>query len=883
MMEARPIPDSPYKGLTPYTEQDSQFFFGRDEEREIIIDNLMASRLTVLCGTSGVGKSSILRAGVTYHLRQLAVENQATSSNPRFAVILMNSWHDDPVIRLKEMAREEVEASNGQSFASPPQADSLSRFLHELTQRAGTSLFIILDQFEEYFLYHPQERGPGTFADEFQRAVNNANLPAHFLISVREDALAKLEHFKAYIPKVFGNHLAIHHLNRDAARLAINKPIEQYNSLQSSDQQRVKIESDLVEVVLDQVKRGSIVLGETGRGIIDTPLTETQIETPYLQLVMTRLWDEEMRASSRTLRRATLDGLKGAKGIVRTHLDTTMSGLAEHERRIAADMFHHLVTPTGSKILHSATDLSHYAELKREQVVPVLEKLSGSNFRILRSVAALDAQQDLRYEIFHDVLARAVLDWRSRYAEKIRIAKTQRRWIIRLGIAIVFLLLSLAAIASILFAGYKGRRAEEANQLRQKADERRVEAENAKAEADYIQRRSAEAANLNSQLLKVAYEDQLSALIPLEILLEYQKQKNNPIGQLVVLNNIAGIYRNVAFSSQLQQNHQQAEEYFREALTYYQSALNQLEVIGRDYPSAAVTLPDAATTYNDMAMVYIYQGKYGEAQPLFEKAAQILANVTTEEDFEWMAVSKAQVDDNLAECYRRQGKYSEAERLYKLGLETREKFLPRGDNQTAQSHLNLAILYSEQGRFDEAEPHFMMAQEIWQKDSVYADSLASINYYRGDMYRRQRKYADAVRYLTLALDHHDNPQSASSLLAGYDRRKLGLVYLDQENFREAERYLNQARNTLEKGLGLQHPDLAVVRSNLASLYFKQNKYAAAEQLFKEALEVQERDLPDHPDLAVTLANYADLLRRMGRAEEATEYEKRAETIRTKPR
>ena len=81
---------------------------------------------------------------------------------------------------------------------------------------------------------------------------------------------------------------------------------------------------------------------------------ETQIETPYLQLVMTRLWDEEMRAGSSTFcgwRRC--DRLGGAERIVRTHLDKTMSALPPNEQDIAARVFHYLVTPSGTKIAHS--------------------------------------------------------------------------------------------------------------------------------------------------------------------------------------------------------------------------------------------------------------------------------------------------------------------------------------------------------------------------------------------------------------------------------------------------------------------------------------------------------------------------------------------------
>ena len=61
----------PYKGLASYedSEFDVRFFFGREREREVICANLMASKLTVLYGDTGVGKSSVLRAGVAHSLR----------------------------------------------------------------------------------------------------------------------------------------------------------------------------------------------------------------------------------------------------------------------------------------------------------------------------------------------------------------------------------------------------------------------------------------------------------------------------------------------------------------------------------------------------------------------------------------------------------------------------------------------------------------------------------------------------------------------------------------------------------------------------------------------------------------------------------------------
>ena len=421
---------TPYKGLMPYSEEDAPFFFGREPERQIITANLRASRLTLLYGTSGVGKSSVLRAGVAHHLRQLAQRNLAKRGTPRFAVVVFSSWRDDPIAGLADRVQDSVaQALNVQTLEPVPPSRTLAQTLQAWTERVAGDLFIILDQFEQYFLYHPQEDGEGIFAVEFPRAVNSPDLRVSFLVSIREDSLAKLDRFKGRIPNLFDNYLRIEHLDREAARAAIEKPVEQYNLLRKTD---VRVEPTLVEAVLDQVRTGQVVLGEAGRGVVRANTrpasAEVRIETPYLQLVMTRLWDEEMRAGSRALRLETLERLGGAEQIVKTHLDAAMSSLPTGEQDAAARVFHHLVTPSGTKIAHTVSDLAEYADLAETQVAPVLDKLSDPGIRIVRPVAPPpDRPAAPRYEIFHDVLAPAILKWREQYVQARELEKAEER------------------------------------------------------------------------------------------------------------------------------------------------------------------------------------------------------------------------------------------------------------------------------------------------------------------------------------------------------------------------------------------------------------------------------------------------------------------------
>ena len=91
--------DSPYVGLVPYLEEHASYFFGRETETRIVAQNLRATRLTVLYGESGAGKSSLLRAGVAHQLRTMMESELKRFGNARFVPIVANSWRTDPVAR----------------------------------------------------------------------------------------------------------------------------------------------------------------------------------------------------------------------------------------------------------------------------------------------------------------------------------------------------------------------------------------------------------------------------------------------------------------------------------------------------------------------------------------------------------------------------------------------------------------------------------------------------------------------------------------------------------------------------------------------------------------------------------------------------------------
>ena len=471
---------SPYQGLIPFNEVDAAFFFGRGREVRQIINHLFASPLVVLYGANGVGKSSVLRAGVV----------RVMSERDDLIVAHFNSWaYSDPLAGLNVAIREAIERATGKPFDDAPTglADLLSKFSEQTDRR----FIIILDQFEEFFLYHTFDGSGAPFASEFASAVWRRDLPVSFLVSVREDSLGKLDYFQERIPQLLDSRLRLDYMDRLAAGEAIRRPLDVYNQHVAESDPPLSIEDELVDAVLHQISSGGIAVDDGS----PTPSGPSfgvgeRIETPFLQMVMTRLWEMELARGSHILRLRTFQELGGAEQIARSHLDSALAQLSRKERDDAASIVRFLVTPSGTKIAQNVESLASWSELHHLRVRKVLEKLSTS--RILRTIAPPPGESEPRYEIFHDVLAPAFLEWGRRYQIERRSAIKVRRS----ASITIFSAIMLILMFGLTWYAYKQRRlAEEyaeklriqAAQLERLAEEEQKRRHVAEAEKDIAQ------------------------------------------------------------------------------------------------------------------------------------------------------------------------------------------------------------------------------------------------------------------------------------------------------------------------------------------------------------------------------------------------------------
>lgn len=177
MNETPQRPDCPYVGLQPFEEQHQAYFFGREREQRLIISNLLAAPLTILYGSSGVGKSSVLMAGVIPQLRR---------DRPKTPVIMFRNWARSDCAEMLASACVEATWEGARDQPKPSLSMPLDEILRACAEAAHATVLVILDQFEEYFLYHAKTSDPDSFEVAFARAVNREDVDVGFLVAFYE-------------------------------------------------------------------------------------------------------------------------------------------------------------------------------------------------------------------------------------------------------------------------------------------------------------------------------------------------------------------------------------------------------------------------------------------------------------------------------------------------------------------------------------------------------------------------------------------------------------------------------------------------------------------------------------------------------------------------
>jgi hypothetical protein len=411
---------SRYPGTRPFSDspEDVAKFFGRSTETEDLYLRVLSVPLLVQFGKSGLGKTSLLQAGLFPLLRKRAF----------LPVMVRLNVESEPLLAAVQRAIIESCALENLKYKPVP-VTGLWDLLDDLTIWRRDLLLtpvLVFDQFEEVFTLRDaafrrelaEELGAlATGIPPRGMAPTGSTPDLKLIISLREDYLGSLEEFSAAIPGLFHERLRLEPLSDQSARTAITAP-----ALLEGDYDSPPFEFD--EATLD-----AMIAYLKGRSGVIEPF-QLQLLCRSAEKIATRKAGTKKEKVTLTLGDFQ-QGRAFASVLDRFYTDT-LNKLSKQQRRRAARLCEEGLLGAGGHRLM----LEQRQILDDYRVAPEALKTLADE-RLIRREAR---QESVFYEISHDRLAESIRN--AREAKMPRKAK-RLLWVAALTLVALFAGLTL--------------------------------------------------------------------------------------------------------------------------------------------------------------------------------------------------------------------------------------------------------------------------------------------------------------------------------------------------------------------------------------------------------------------------------------------------------
>lgn len=231
-MSVAPSKMNPFPGLRPFTQEEDFLFFGREEQTLELLQRLGSNRFVAVVGTSGSGKSSLVRCGLLSELlggRMLdagaAWEIAVTHPGGNPSALLTDALLDaDLYDREAEHARENLLATLSRSHFGLVEA------IQQSDIGVGTNFLLVVDQFEEIFRFQEAGQRQQEVANEFVslllEAVSQKDVPIYVVLTMRSDFIGECGQFEGLAEMVNRGEFLIPRLTREQYKRVIEGPIK---------------------------------------------------------------------------------------------------------------------------------------------------------------------------------------------------------------------------------------------------------------------------------------------------------------------------------------------------------------------------------------------------------------------------------------------------------------------------------------------------------------------------------------------------------------------------------------------------------------------------------------------------------------------------------
>jgi WD40 repeat protein len=228
-----PLPaNAPFVGLRPFDQADHRWFYGRARETAALTRQVRDSRFTAVVGTSGSGKSSLVRAGVLVELTKNGwlpiIAKPGSAPIARLAAALSE--------RARDPDEDWLADARSYRFGATLRASAygLAEIIEKLAPDAPR-LVLVIDQFEELFRHGEEARAvqkaalreeSRAFVELLLTAATQASGRVHVVITMRSDYFGSCTAYAGLAEAVSASQYLVPLPSRDQLEEGMRRPIE---------------------------------------------------------------------------------------------------------------------------------------------------------------------------------------------------------------------------------------------------------------------------------------------------------------------------------------------------------------------------------------------------------------------------------------------------------------------------------------------------------------------------------------------------------------------------------------------------------------------------------------------------------------------------------
>jgi hypothetical protein len=428
---ALPEIPSPYPGLRAFRRDEADRYFGRDDSISAMVDRLAANRFLAVLGSSGTGKSSLVRTGLLQAL-EFGLMGTAGSSwrivdfrpgtDPlmrlSYALLRGASPHPTPAPLAQEARLLRAMLARGPR--------SIVEWCHAGHVPSGTNLLLLVDQFEELFVHqdYAESEDADIFVALLLQSVAERVLPIYVVITMRSEYVGACAQIEGLAEAINSGMFLTPRLTREQMRDAIVGPARVCG---------IEIEPALVNRLLNDSGSFSLLGGDHGTGRLDVVARRAD-QLPLLQYTLNRMWMLARERSSDaeiTMRLADYEAIGGLTGALNSHAEELLMKLGPRLESTAELIFRRLTD--GGTLLEAARRPCPFAELVAvcggnesgaREVIDTF-RAPGVNFLVpdMMYLPTLDAATVV--DINHESLIR---QWRRLSIWLVTEARAARQW-----------------------------------------------------------------------------------------------------------------------------------------------------------------------------------------------------------------------------------------------------------------------------------------------------------------------------------------------------------------------------------------------------------------------------------------------------------------------